>query len=402
MYIDDWFEETDVPFAERMDDYQCSRLFASVSYGERMRFFKEWVGRRTEKEYIAYDVTSVSTYSSGLDIAEWGYNRDGEKLQQVNIGMFYGAESRLPVYYDMYNGSIADKSRLTFMMEGAEKLGISSTRFVFDRGFMTEENLKYMRREGNLFITAFPGHMTEAKNIIDGCKGAIRKSANRISAFDVYAVPVDINIYGFPMKAHVYYDPQKQALDEKELFAHIEKLKDNLEKISSDNSVTKKYTDFFKVEKKKREKFSFEPDNEKIDERLSRTGFFILLSNDSDVSSCDALRIYRGKDAIEENFDQLKNSLDFRRLRTHLNKTTDGKVFVGFLALILRSYLLRKVKDNPETKHLTLNKALLELRKIRSVTFEDASRALMPLTKLQRTILDAIGISHELLKKSFG
>jgi transposase len=84
-----------------------------------------------------------------------------------------------------------------------------------------------------------------------------------------------------------------------------------------------------------------------------------------------------------------------------VNKTTDGKVFVGFLALILRSYLLRKVKDNPETKHLSIDKALLELRKIKAITFDDTSQILMPVTKLQRTILDAIGVSLERLKMAF-
>ena len=144
MYIDDWFDETDVSFAERMDDQQISRLFASISYGERASFFKEWVKLRSEREYIAYDVTSVSTYSKGIDIVECGYNRDNEKLPQINIGMFYGAESRLPVYYDVYSGSVPDKSHLIFMMEGAGKLGITNARFILDCGFVTENNLSFM------------------------------------------------------------------------------------------------------------------------------------------------------------------------------------------------------------------------------------------------------------------
>jgi hypothetical protein len=214
MHIGDWFDETEAPFAERLDDQQCSRLFASVSYGERMRFFKEWVKLRTEQEYIAYDVTSLSTYAKGIDAAEWGYNRGNEALPQINLGMFYGAQSRLPVYYDIYSGSIADKSRLSFMMAGAQKLGIFNVRFVMDRGFVTENNLKYMKDKGYLVVSAFPGHWTEMKKIIDECKNAIRKSANRLSAFEVYAMPVDMDLYGFQMRAHVYFDPQKQALDE--------------------------------------------------------------------------------------------------------------------------------------------------------------------------------------------
>ncbi|MCL1894516.1 MAG: hypothetical protein FWG02_09870 [Holophagaceae bacterium] len=85
MYIEDWFDETEVQFAEYMDDQQCSRLFASITYDERTVFFKEWAKLRSEQEYIAYDVTSISTSSKGIDIAEWGYNRDGENIPQINL-----------------------------------------------------------------------------------------------------------------------------------------------------------------------------------------------------------------------------------------------------------------------------------------------------------------------------
>jgi hypothetical protein len=70
------------------------------------------------------------------------------------------------------------------------------------------------------------------------------------------------------MKAHVYFDPEKQALDEKELYAHIERLQADLEKMGKTMRATKRYTDFFMVEQKKTDGFHFAPNNEKIDERL--------------------------------------------------------------------------------------------------------------------------------------
>jgi len=398
MYIKDWFDETEISFAERMDDQQCSRLFASISFDERLQFFREWLKLRSEQEYLAYDVTSVSTYSQGIDIAEWGYNRDGESLAQVNLGMFYGAQSFLPVYYDLYSGSIADKSHLAFMLEGAQKLGITHTRFVMDRGFVSEDNLRYMEKNKYLFVTALPSHMTEARRIIDECKDGIRSAINRIRQFDVYACTLDLPVYGFPMKAHVYFDTEKQATDEKELYAHIDRLGAELEKMGKSSRAAKRHKDFFIIEQEKAKKMEFAPDHKKMDERLGRAGFFVLLTNDVSLNSSDVLKIYRNRHAIEKNFHQLKNDLDFRRLRTHANQTTDGKFFARFLALILRSYLLRKVKESPGTKHLTLEKVLIELRKIKTITFEDATRMLLPLTKLQRTILDALNLStNELL-----
>jgi hypothetical protein len=49
-YVDNWFDETDVFFAERMDDRQCSQMFAAISYPERMGFFRRWLNYRCERE----------------------------------------------------------------------------------------------------------------------------------------------------------------------------------------------------------------------------------------------------------------------------------------------------------------------------------------------------------------
>jgi len=39
IYIGDWFDETKVDFVERMDDLDCSKLFATITEDERKAFF---------------------------------------------------------------------------------------------------------------------------------------------------------------------------------------------------------------------------------------------------------------------------------------------------------------------------------------------------------------------------
>ena len=398
MYIEDWFDETKIQFTERMDDMACSKLFASITEVERARFFREWVLERGDKEYIAYDVSSISTHSSGIDIAEWGYNRDGERLPQVNIGMYYGVTSHMPVYYNLYNGSIPDKSYLEFMMIGAKDLGIRDVCFVMDRGFVTEDNFICMSENHFSFITALPGNRLDAMKLIDDNKGSIRKVSNRIGEYEVYGTRIPFEVYGLNLYAHIYFDPEKQAFDEKELYARIDKLQEGLEKMSHTKRATKKYSDYFMIDEGQKGALTFELDTEKVDEKLGRAGFFILLSSKPGLSSGEVLKIYRERDVIEKNFEQFKNRLDFKRMRTHWNKTTEGKMFVGFIALILRSYMLRMIKRDTQIKHLTFNKVLIELRKIKMVTLTDLSEILTPLTKLQRTILSILGVPTEALR----
>jgi len=119
-----------------------------------------------------------------------------------------------------------------------------------------------------------------------------------------------------------------------------------------------------------------------------------LLYTDLSCSPEELIRIYRGWDIIEKSFEQLKNGLEFRRLRTHINKTTEGKVFVGFLVLIMRSFILNKVRTNTDNKNITFEKVLMELKKIKTITMVDMQKILVPLTKMQKTILSILAIPH--------
>jgi len=93
-----------------------------------------------------------------------------------------------------------------------------------------------------------------------------------------------------------------------------------------------------------------------------------------EVSKGCVLGLYRERDVIEKGFYAFKSGLDFRRVRVHWNSTLEGKVFVGFLALILRSYVMRVLRCGVGTRRLSFDKVFLELEKIRVVTLADQTR----------------------------
>jgi hypothetical protein len=87
--IDDWQEKNLCPGIHKpLTSQSCSKLFASLSYQKINSFFKEWVAKALKDGTVCYDVTSISSYSKLIPGVERGYNRDGEKLPQFNIGMF--------------------------------------------------------------------------------------------------------------------------------------------------------------------------------------------------------------------------------------------------------------------------------------------------------------------------
>jgi transposase len=191
---------------------------------------------------------------------------------------------------------------------------------------------------------------------------------------------------------------ERETLETKEILSYVDKLEDEIVKLNNSNAVPKRFSDYFIFDDQPQKTLSYKRDNAKIDERISRAGFFILITENAELKPEQIKKMYKEKNVIEHNFHQLKNDIDFKRLRTHLNKTTEGKVFVGFLALIVRSYMLQLLKKNPLTEKMTYEKIRIELGKIESVIYSDGSEEFIPLTKKQKDILSVLGIKNIELK----
>jgi len=396
-YIEDWFDETKIDFVDSFNDGQCSKLFSSISYEERQHFFKEWVKFRSEQEYIAYDVTSISTYSRNLELAEYGYNRDNEILPMINYGMFYGTTSNMPVYYNAYSGSIPDVASLEYMLLNAQDIGINKTTFVIDEGFVSKANLSFLLENKYSFITIMPSSKDEYHQLINSASIDIEDGEKWIKDYKVYGIQKPVLLDGNSLYAHVYFSNTRKASEIEAHYDYIDKLQMELDKLSHSKTIPNRYNAYFKIDGKTPSSFSYEIDHQKANKKLKSMGYFILLTNNPDLTSAEMLKIYRGKDIIEKHFDQFKNDLDFGRLQTHQMKTTEGKIFIGFLALILRSSMLNLIKRNEATKQYTFEKVLIELKKIKSVVLSDMKQVLTVITKTQRIILASLGVEKNMV-----
>lgn len=82
-----------------------------------------------------------------------------------------------------------------------------------------------------------------------------------------------------------------------------------------------------------------------------------------------------------------------KRLRIHSEEAAEGKTFVAFIALVLRSQLLKRLHRIISEDQMTLRKLLIELDKFKLIVSADAvsgARPLNPPTRLQKRILSAL------------
>ena len=391
-HIENWCEEKTLD-RKRMTSASASALFSSITHEEKMSFFRKWTEQRSEAEHIAYDVTSFSTYAKNITDAEYGYNRDGENLPQINLGCYLEETSELPMFYTTYPGSIVDKSHLPYMMRYNEELGVKKGAFVMDRGFASSANLQFMKENQYSFLIGVEKRIISVKEAILSVKNNIRSIKNRISS-GLYGVAVKGVFYGVNSNLHIYFDA---ALAEQQTDNLMRKVETEDFKLSQIQRLTQneavKLRKYFDITIGTDGTFTYSANTEKIDEIIETHGFFALLTS-LDLTSDTALNIYRKKDVIEKNFDDIKNQVDMKRLRTHNQATTDGKIFCAFIALIALSFIMTSCRDLMKKNSLSKNSLFLELNKIRLITLENGNRLLNPLTKLQRQILLACGFSQ--------
>ncbi len=154
------------------------------------------------------------------------------------------------------------------------------------------------------------------------------------------------------------------------------------------------YDKYFFINRSKDGKLGYIRNHKAIDEKLARCGFFLIAETDFTKTTAEILELYRRRDVIEKSFDDLKNGVDMKRLHCHNNETVEGKTFVAFLALIIRAYMQNKLQSMMRQNGFPFRKILLELEKIRCLTITPNAKPtpLCPLTKLQRSIFEALNV----------
>ena len=75
-----------------------------------MAYFQYQAKRHGMNEYLTFDTTSISSYSTLIKQAKYRKNKEGDSLPQINLTLLYGEESMLPVYYRKLPGNITDDS----------------------------------------------------------------------------------------------------------------------------------------------------------------------------------------------------------------------------------------------------------------------------------------------------
>jgi transposase len=398
-YIENWCE--DYTIDNRLTPQVASLIFSSISHEEKMAFFKAWMAMNIAGDFLAYDVTSFSTYAKKIEESGWGYNRDGEKLPQINMGYYLSSQTGLPLFYVTYAGSIIDKSYMPYMMVYNNELKVKDAIFVMNRGFCSTANIQWLHSKNIRYVMTVDSFRKATCSAIDEVRDTI-KSVNNFIRPGLFGQTIHSRFYGVRADVHIFYSHELEVNHEASLFRRVEVIGEKLRQLKKITPKEAKfYSNYYIININNDGTFTYTLNGKNIDSKRLNNGFYSIISNTKfDIKNIDI--IYKRRDKIEKGFDDIKNFIDMKRMRTHNDLTTRGKLFCAFISMIAVSQITEKLRSiNKVGGHRRWSKDgfISELEKIKLFTFSDGSVHLMnPLTKTQRELFATFGTDEDALK----
>lgn len=418
----EWLEDRKLPQAVSDFDFSSGGLsHLSEALGRstscRHHFFQKWIATCGRPESIILDTTSMSTYSDNLDLAEWGHNRDEESLPQINFSLGIGSISHLPLAYRINFGSIPDVATLQATSEFLREYGLTRLTYSADKGFWSNSNVAAMIRDQIQFVMGVPLTSKQAKALIKKHRHKL-DARTRSLLHDGHVVHYICDELTIPMKgvddpkakkktrdvavvkAVLFMEPERVT----SLTAELERKTLEIERIAAkeDFDDLAHATVWLRENAKDLAKYFSVSDGTRgiqvtrkikaIARRCNEVGVGVYATNRAELTPENVLAITRSRDAVEKVFDIIKNEDGQRRLRTGNGARVEGRLFIAFVAAILRVLLENRMRDADLIKTRTAAEAMALLRKIKRIRYASGNVRQLEVPKKTRVLLDAMKI----------
>ena len=417
-------------FSEGMriySDSKVSEFLNTMDADTSVMFQNDWNAERNHREriYFSYDSTSKICEAGDLRIVEVGHSKENVETDIFNYAIAYDTKNREPLFYEIYPGSINDMSQFQCTVEKAKGYGYKKIGFVLDRGYFSKDNIYQLEDSGYSFVMMLKGKADLVQKWVLENKGSFETSRScNIPAYQVYGKTIEKKLFGTdkkPRYIHLYHSSSLEA-DERTgvekkinqltafLNSHINQFRDfgpGMEtyfELHYDENVKKTgKKDKDTADSSARKFVFFEEKMPVIELELKLCGYFVIVTSEK-MTAKEALEIYKGRDASEKLFLSDKTFLGNHCLRIGSDESATSKIFIEFVALIIRNRMYNYLKDEmkemaTKPNYMTVPAAIRELDKIEmSRQLDGVYRFDHAITAKQKTILGAFGLTDANVK----
>lgn len=400
-------------------DSKVSDFITGITPDQSIGFLNEWNASRNHREkiYISYDSTNKACQAGDIEIAEFGHSKDGKDYPVFNYSVAYDHNNREPLFYEEYPGSIVDMVQLQIMLDKAKGYGYKKVGYILDRGYFSKANLHFMDKNGYDFVIMVKGMKKLIREIILEVRGTFEDvRANSIRQYKTYGTTIERPLFLSDEKNryfHLYFSSSKHASEQELLEAKLDRMKKTLKKgFGKVKEMDKSYEHYFNpiyYHEGKEDQLlqTVQEKSDVIQEEIRLCGYFCIITSKK-MSAKDALELYKSRDASEKLFRGDKSYLGNGAIRVQSDEAADAKIFIEFVALVIRNRMYTRLKDavledDNKSNYMNVPAAIKELEKIEMIRQTDGEYRLdHAVTATQKTILKAFKMDASYVQKEAG
>lgn len=402
-------------FTEKMKQYSDSTVsdfLNSVTDDQSTGFLNTWNESRNyrEKIYISYDSTNKNCQAGDIEMVEFGHPKVDMGEPVFNYAVAYDTHNQEPLFYEKYPGSLNDISQLQFMLDKASGYGYKKIGFILDRGYFSCENIQYMDKCGYSFVIMVKGMSALVNELILENKGTFEnKWVNNIYEYGVYGKTIRHKLYASDKKEryfHLYHSISKESAEQIEIENRINQMTQYLKKYQNKvNEFGPGFEKYFNLHYDEKSQTFILPEERcsVVERELDLAGYFCIVTSEK-MSAKEAIELYKSRDVSEKLFRGDKSYLGNKSIRVYSEESARAKIFVEFVAMIVRCKMYIKLKEemkklDKKLNYMTVPAAIKELEKIEMVRqLDNIYRLDHAVTANQKVILKAFGLDANSIK----
>lgn len=368
--LESWQVMHSLPYREAITEDVYGDLFKDIGRNEDgvQSYFSSRAARLDKSPVLAFDSTTISTYSENQSEARQGFNKDGDGLNTIKLLTLYSVKDREPLVFAKQPGNVPDVISIENALKQLKCLNLEKPLIVTDNGYYSQDNMMKFALRNMKFLTLVDPNVVWVRKTVDALRDTLA-SMSSTCPFDLSVcgatatrthefsrvrqrsrngkVVGEKETFSRRLYVHVFYSPDNEAKRELVFRKDLLELKAQVESGVAEftKSAQRKIEKYLVRSTKGRGgqlKIGF--NDKAIAEAKKYFGYFALVSSQA-MDTFSALKNYRLREKIEELFGVQKGGLDGARPRTWYPDNLRGRQFVQFISLGYHCFLTKKIRE---------------------------------------------------------
>ena len=170
--LEGWQVMHSLPYSEAITEDVYGDLFKSVGRNEDsvQRYFSFRADRLGKHPVLAFDSTTISTYSENQLEARRGFNKDGDGLNTIKLLTLYSVKDREPLAFAKQPGNVPDVISIENALTQLKCFSLEKPLIVTDNGYYSQENMMKFALRNMKFLTLADPNITWVREAVDALR----------------------------------------------------------------------------------------------------------------------------------------------------------------------------------------------------------------------------------------